>query len=155
MLNALEILRATVVHPWESVERIVQLYGAADLGDPASPGTPGWHLRHIAEVFRLHASEVSRGALAFSEPIPTAPAGVRDTLRTDTERFIHWAETQAAERLSQRFEYGHEMDAQEMLGVMIRHIVWHAAAVHYLMKVGTGTGRQRAGDQAGTDQVVR
>jgi hypothetical protein len=93
--------------------------------------------------------------MAFSEPIPAAPAGVRDTLRTETERFIHWVETQAAEQLSQRFKYGHEMDTQEMLGVMIRHIVWHAAAVHYLMKVGTGTGRQRAGDRAGTDQVVR
>jgi hypothetical protein len=134
MRSAIQVLRSTVGHPWESVGRIVELYGASDLGDPAAPGTPAWHLGHIAEVFRLHAGTVSGDALTFPEPIPTTPASVRDTLRADIERFIGWVEAQPEERLAQRFEYGHPMDATEMLGEMIRHIVWHAAAVHYLMK---------------------
>ena len=134
MLDGLEVLRSTVIHPWESLDRIVDLYGQAELGNPQVPGTPAWHLQHIVETFQLHARTATEGELQFEALSSSAPSALRDTLLHDVERFIGWVNDQSEQRLLRKIQYMHEMDLQEMLGVMSRHIIWHAAAVHYLLR---------------------
>ena len=50
-------------------------------------------------------------------------------LDADADRFAGWCRANPS-RVG-RVKHGDEMSFEEMMGVMHRHIVWHAAAVHY------------------------
>ncbi len=77
--------RQAVVFPYESVDQLIGEHGGRDLGDPLTPGTGAWHLRHIVEVFRLHARTV---LLAKPEaPIPSVPSAARAALLADIDTF--------------------------------------------------------------------
>ena len=132
-------------------------------GDPGKAGTAAWHVRHIAEIFRVHARHLIGETV---EGWPTLPGvgggvveaeaesgwefdgidpGVLEVLRGDVARLTAWAEggglsggvgecgdgggggggVEIAE------VYGDVRSVSEMLGVMLRHVVWHAAAAHY------------------------
>lgn len=131
----LTLLRATVTHPWESLRQVLKQHGATDLGDPLTVGTAAWHLRHVCEVFRLQATTASDGVLTFTTPIPTTTAAlvaeVEEVLLQDVDAFARWAVTLSPEDWHLAFQYERAMDLHEMLGVMMRHITWHLAAVHY------------------------
>lgn len=134
---ALRLLRETVTHRWESVDQILREHGHKPLGDPLTPGTAAWHLRHIVEIFRTHALAASRQSLRFDAPLPADPAGLRLTLLRDLDRFIDWVDQQPLDRLSgpaSLIDYGGPQSLETMLGIMSRHITWHAAAVHYWCK---------------------
>ncbi|HQY88006.1 MAG TPA: hypothetical protein PK402_05065 [Tepidisphaeraceae bacterium] len=137
-------MRATVVEPWESVDQVISEHGASDLGDPASAGTAAWHLRHIVEIFRVHTRTVMTGlgdevaAQAIRWPdamIPIDgvwnPKSARDELLADIDQFSAWLLHQDNETLARPFAYGSPTDLTTMFSVMIQHITWHAAAVHY------------------------
>ncbi len=126
------MLRQAVVFPYESVDQVVAEHGGRDLGDPHTPGTGAWHLRHILEIFRLHARTV---LLAKPEaPIPSVPSAARAELLADIDAFTSWINVQSHDRLARRFKYGSETDLPSMLMCMSVHITWHAAAVHYWVK---------------------
>lgn len=55
------MLRQAVVLPYESVDQLIAEHGGRDLGDPLTPGTWAWHLRHIAEIFRLPRARCCSG----------------------------------------------------------------------------------------------
>ena len=144
---ALRLLRATVVEPWESVNQVLAEHGDAGLGDSLTAGTGAWHLRHIVEIFRLHAGTVmaalgdAKSAELMtrpSDPIPRNAAwsvrAARDELLADVDVFAAWLLKQPPESLGQSFEYGPSMDLTRMFSVMLQHITWHAAAVHYWRK---------------------
>lgn len=145
---ALRLLRATIGEPWESVNQVVADHGQAELGDPLREGTAAWHLRHIVEIFRLHARTVMSGLgdghLEHVMPSPDAPiplghdaglawspAAVRDELLADVDRFAEWLLAQPPEVLERQFSYGSPTDLTCMFSVMLQHITWHAAAVHF------------------------
>jgi hypothetical protein len=142
---ALRLLRATIVEPWESVDQVVGEHGNAALGDPLAEGTGAWHLRHIAEIFRLHARVVvvgmggEEGLIARpEEAIPLTGVwtvkGVRDELLADVDRRAGWLLEQDEAVLRRPLVYGRPTDLTTMLSVMLQHIVFHAAAVHYWRK---------------------
>lgn len=145
---AMRLLRATVVEPWESVDQVISEHGQAELGDPLREGTAAWHLRHIVEIFRVHARTVMVGLgdvraaemMAGSEAqallqLPSnvgwSPRMMRDGLLADIDRFALWLMRQPEEVLARPFSYGSSTDLTRMLSVMLQHITWHAAAVHY------------------------
>lgn len=127
--DTLAQIRACVDEPWESVAMTLAEHPAETLGDPAEPGTAAWHLHHIAEMFRLHASHLIGPETDAWPPIPPDPTGAIDTLRADLVRLEAWAAAHL--RPDAVIDYGGPRSASEMLGVMLRHIVWHAAAAHY------------------------
>lgn len=144
---ALRLLRATVVEPWESVDQVVAEHGAAELGDPLTESTGAWHLRHIVEIFRVHGRVVldglggsgASGLIARPEdPVPLEGKwdvrAVRDELLADVDRLGGWLMEQEAETLARPLVYGRPTDLTTMLSVMLQHIVFHAAAVHYWVK---------------------
>ena len=143
----LRLLRATVVEPWESVDQLIKDHGHRDLGDPLTEGTGAWHLRHIVEIFRLHARTVAEGfsgdaaatGIASPQaPIPLtaswSPAAARNELLADVDRFCTWLETVPPQARARQFSYGSQTDLTRMLSTMLQHITWHAAAVHYWVK---------------------
>lgn len=147
----LRLLKATVVEPWESVDQLMKEHGHRDLGDPLLAGTGAWHLRHIVEIFRLHARTVALGLSGNVEclgiappeaPIPLtgnwSPRGARDELLADVDRFCQWLSAVAPDTRSRRFVYGSQTDVTRMLSTMLQHITWHAAAVHYWVKWRSG-----------------
>lgn len=127
--DTLAQIRACVDAPWESVAMTLAEHPAGTLGDPDEPGTGAWHLRHTAEVFRLHARHLIGPETDAWPPVPSDPTAAIGTLRADIDRLDAWA----ADGLhaDTTVSYGHDRPASEMLGVMLRHIVWHAAAAHY------------------------
>ncbi len=128
---ALDLLLHTVDHPWESLRMVLKKHADDDLGDPLEKGTAAWHLRHIAETFRLHADHASGNAIEWPA-LPNDLAELLDTIKADIETFITWAkECPSDDLVKRRIEYHHSMDLGEMIGIMGRHIVWHAAAIHY------------------------
>ncbi len=146
---AARLLRAAIIEPWESVDQVIESIerDSALLGDPTREGTGAWHLRHIVEVFRLHARTVMAGAgdpaAAATLPPPEAsipdaaewsPRLARDELLADVETFCAWLAAQSDDTLSEAFNYGRRVDVMTMLSVMLQHITWHAAAVHYWRK---------------------
>jgi hypothetical protein len=139
------MLRQAVVFPYESVDQLIGEHGGRDLGDPLTPGTGAWHLRHIVEIFRLHARTVLLGLGEVAErvdamiakpeaPIPAVPSAARAELLADIDAFTSWINAQGHDRLARRFKYGSETDLPSMLVCMSVHITWHAAAVHYWVK---------------------
>jgi hypothetical protein len=129
----LDELRSAVRAPWESVAMTLRLHPPETLGDPQQEGSGAWHLRHAAETFRLHARHLASDAVVDAWPGPPAPsagpAAAADALRADADRLLAWAH----ERLDPGaiITYGQDCTPAEMLGMMTRHIVWHAAAAHY------------------------
>lgn len=141
----LGLLRQTIVFPWESVDQVVREHGGADLGDPQTPGTGAWHLRHIVEIFRLHARTVMGGLGAPGAEIDgvmPAPEGrvdgppreVRDALLRDVDAFSAWVLARPAPARETPLTYGGPTTLREMLVCMTLHITFHAAAVHYWRK---------------------
>ncbi|MCC5824429.1 MAG: hypothetical protein LAT64_14540 [Phycisphaerales bacterium] len=127
--DTLAQIRACVDAPWESVAMTLAEHPADTLGDPAEPGTAAWHLHHTAAIFRLHARHLIGPETDAWPPVPAEPLAAVQTLRDDLTRLEAWA----ADGLhaDTMVSYGRDQSASEMLGVMLRHIVWHAAAAHY------------------------
>lgn len=170
---AARMLQDAVSHDWESLRRVVRglhpegedasagaITGAATLnawGSAAEEGSPRWHLEHIVEVFRLHATTASGGAIVFDSATPRSAAAVGASpppeegspatamrsglganarteellvmLERDVAVFVDWLRTLSAEQWTAPFDYGRPMDLPEMIGLMTRHIVWHAAMI--------------------------
>lgn len=142
LAGMLFMLRQAVVFPWESVEQVVREYCKDDLGDPHTPGTAAWHMRHIIEIFRQHARVIMLGlnekpsqvdgAIASLDGVAwTGLDAARDTLLADVDAFIKWAAELPADALDRPFAYGKETNLAKMIACMSVHITWHAAAVHY------------------------
>jgi hypothetical protein len=125
-------LLATVREPWESLRMALDKHAWMEIGDIDEEGSGAWHLMHIAEVFRIHA-KAAMGEWGKEvddwPPIVKSVAGAGRMIREDVERFSAWC-IEHPERCG-RVTHGEEMFFDEMIGVMLRHIVWHAAAVHY------------------------
>jgi len=126
-------LLASVREPWESLRQTLDKHAWVEIGDIDEVGSGAWHLMHIAEVFRIHA-KAAMGEWGADEvggwpPIEQSVAGAGRMIREDVERFSAWC-LEHPERCG-RVTHGEEMFFDEMIGVMLRHIVWHAAAVHY------------------------
>lgn len=127
--DTLAQIRACVDAPWESIAMTLGEHPAATLGDPAEPGTGAWHLHHTAAIFRVHARHLIGASVDAWPPVPAEPLAAIETLRADLDRL----ETSATEHLrpDMVISYGRDQSVSDMLGVMLRHIVWHAAAAHY------------------------
>ncbi len=120
----------TIRAPYESVRWMLERHGYETMGDPGQEGSGAWHLVHLCEVFRIHCR-----AFMGEEAIgrwPKPPRGLAERvemLEEDAVRFAAWCRSNP-DRVG-RVTHGQEMSFEEMMGVMLRHIVWHAAAVHY------------------------
>ena len=116
--------------PWESLRETLDGDAWVEMGDVDEVGSGGWHLMHIAEVFRVHAKAVIGDAEVEGWPaIERSVTGAGRMVREDVERFAAWC-VEHPDRCGV-VKYGGEMSFEEMVGVMLRHIVWHSAAVHY------------------------
>jgi len=95
------MLRATITCPWESVDQLLREHADRSLGDASVPRTGTWHLRHIVEIFRLHARTTMLGLGA--EPaavedlvqrpdaaIAALPQPARDGLLSELDAFSAW-----------------------------------------------------------------
>ncbi len=133
MEAALHLLRSAVDHPWESLTSALKQNPRADLGDPTTPGTAAWHLRHLLETFRAHALTAAPELGPWPEvPYAASPYAVADALLSDLDQFVAWWAARPMDGAALRIHYGgRTMDLEELVGVMTRHITWHAAAVHY------------------------
>ena len=127
---ALGQLLKTIDEPWESLGWTLEKYPPETIGDSSQTGSAAWHLMHIAEVFRIHA-KAFMGADAVGQwpKMPSDVAGAGKMVREDAHRFAAWCK--ANPNRVGRVVHGQEQSFEEMMGVMLRHIVWHAAAVHY------------------------
>jgi hypothetical protein len=132
--EALQFLRATVSDQWESLDQVLREHGGIDLGHPHIAGTGLWHLRHIVEIFRIHAAALTNGDLAFDGDIPHDASAIRDMLNSHVDQLIAWVGKQTPTRLRRSVYYGEQITTAQLLGIMMRHITWHAAAVHYWVK---------------------
>ncbi|MEM9372055.1 MAG: hypothetical protein AAGA55_00285 [Planctomycetota bacterium] len=122
-------LKRAIDDPYESIRMTLDQHPVTTLGDPQTEGTAAWHLVHASEVFRSHARHLTQGhADAWPEMPGDVPGSMR-MLREDTERLTLWASDHLDPNAT--IEYGRSRSASDMLGVMLRHIVWHAAAAHY------------------------
>lgn len=124
--DTLAQLRAAIDEPWESVAMTLDLHPPETLGDPADAGSAAWHLRHTAEVFRAHARRLMGDAVDDWPPLPDAPTDAIDALRADVQSLTRWF----ADNPDPTPIQGQE-SVSELLGIMLRHVVWHAAAAHY------------------------
>ena len=116
--------------PYESVKMLLDQHPCETMGDPEEEGSGAWHLKHMCEIFRVHAKAVMGETEVASWP--SMPKGLRACammLKEDAMRFTMWCMTHVHQ--IDTVTYGEEMSFEEMTGIMSRHIVWHAAAVHY------------------------
>ena len=134
MEDALAMLRSTVTLRWESIDQLLREHAGVNLGDPLTPGTGAWHLRHTVEYFRVHARAMMGDPTPDPRPIPSDPALMRDALLADIDGFIAWAREQPDDLWSRPVTYGKAMPFMEMFAGTAQHITWHAAAVHYWVK---------------------
>jgi hypothetical protein len=126
----IEQVLMTIREPYESVRWMLGLHGFAEMGDSSVEGSGAWHFEHLCEVFRIHV-KAFMGAEAVAE-WPTMPESLEDQalgLDADAQRFADWCRSNP-ERVGD-VTHGEKMRFEDMIGVMHRHIVWHAAAVHY------------------------
>lgn len=127
---ALGQLLKTIDEPWESLGWVLGKYRPQTMGDPTQTGSGAWHLMHIAEVFRVHAGAFMGAAEIGRWPsMPADVAGAGEMVRADAMRFAAWCKANP-DRVG-RVVHGQEQSFEDMMGIMSRHIVWHAAAVHY------------------------
>ncbi len=127
--DTLAQIRACVDAPWESIAMTLSDHAGEDFGDPVQPGTAAWHMHHTAEIFRRHARHLIGPATEAWPPVPADPLAAIETLRGDLTRLEAWAADGL--RPDAVVFYGRDQSVSDMLGVMLRHIVWHAAAAHY------------------------
>lgn len=132
--TALTLLRHTVTLPWESLDQVIADYADSPLGDSTIPGTAAWHLRHIAEIFQLHASAVRGDQPPDASLLPTDPRALRDQLLADIDAFDAWLAQQPAAFFTTPINYGGPHTFLQMISIMLQHITWHAAAIHYWFK---------------------
>lgn len=126
----LDQLLKTIDEPWESLRWVLEKYPPEKMGDPSQTGTGAWHLMHLVEVFRIHAKAfMGQGEIERWPAMPTGVESAGKMVREDAHRFAAWCKANP-ERVG-TVKHGQEQTFQEMMGVMLRHIVWHAAAVHY------------------------
>ncbi|MFW5653165.1 MAG: DinB family protein [Planctomycetota bacterium] len=164
--HAFESLRRVVVelHPVGSSGEGASV--AADRwGSASNEGSPRWHLRHTVEVFRIHARAASHGhltwdagsaadgqahrmgpasdcgslrsaaeSLTFADDVP--PAELVFVLERDVARFVEWLRLLPLDAWARPVTYGRELRLTEMLGIMTRHIVWHAAMIRAGLRDG-------------------
>lgn len=110
------------------------------MGDPTTEGSGAWHLVHIATVFRNHAKHVvGVGEIeqwnSMPEPSIENLPMIVETLIEDCEQFCSRCRSNPDQ---QSIDYGGDQTLEQMLGIMLRHIIWHAAAVHYWCKWKSG-----------------
>lgn len=132
--TALTLLRHSVVLPWESIDQVISQHASANLGDPHTPGTAHWHLRHIVEIFQLHAATMRSESPPDPALLPTDPRALRDQLLTDINALDEWLAQQDHAFFTRPIHYGSPHTFLEMVSIMLQHITWHAAAVHYWVK---------------------
>ena len=112
----------------------LDLHPFAEMGDPSIEGSGAWHLVHLAQIFRTHAQyivgedEIERWGAFPDVSIETLPMVV-EGLIDDCDRFCSWCRANLDRCVE--VEYGGEHSFEDMLGIMLRHVIWHAAAVHY------------------------
>jgi hypothetical protein len=111
----------------------LDLHPPETLGNPAQEGSGAWHLQHAAQIFRHHARHLAGAAVVDAWPEPpgpdAGPAVAAAALLADTDRLLDWAHV--ALDADRTVTYGGDHTPAEMIGLMTRHIVWHAAAAHY------------------------
>jgi len=125
----IEQLLAAVREPWESLRQTLDGHAWVEMGDIDKTGSGAWHLMHIAEVLRVHAKAVMGEEVDGWPAIERSVTGAGRMVREDVERFAAWC-LENPEKCGD-VNHGGAMSFEEMIGVMLRHIVWHAAAVHY------------------------
>lgn len=140
----LQSIQAAALDPYESITQALRDNAERDLGDPQTPGTPAFHLRHTVEVFRYHA----RKAIAAIDPsrvddIPSdehvpiprtgdwSPQAALDDLADSIRVFNAFMRDQPDAVYTRTIEHGRTFTIAEFLTMMASHIVWHAAAIHY------------------------
>lgn len=129
----------TIDEPYESLRMTIEKHPYKTMGDPETVGSGAWHLLHLCEVFRIHAKAFMGAAEIESWPArPDGLAANVEMLREDAARFASWCRMNP-QRVGD-VHHGEDLSFAMMMGVMHRHIVWHAAAVHYwcLWKLGQG-----------------
>lgn len=122
-------IQAAIDAPWESIKMTLDQHPIETMGDPIEEGTAAWHLRHTAEVFRTHANHLIGPETDRWPPVPTEIAEAIEILRADARRLSEWATDHLDPAAT--VHYGQDQSVSDMLGVMLRHIIWHAAAAHY------------------------
>lgn len=120
----------TIDEPYESLRMTIERHPLERMGDPSEEGSGAWHLAHLCEIFRIHARAFMGSAEI--ERWPKMPEGLGasvEMLKEDAARFAGWCRANP-ERVGD-VHHGEDLTFEMMMGVMHRHIVWHAAAVHY------------------------
>ncbi len=135
-LDVLTQLEAAINAPWESLAMTLDMHSFSKMGDPTIEGSGAWHLVHIATVFRNHAKHVvGDEQIEQWSPMPESSIEnlpmIVETLIEDCEQFCNWCRSNPDQ---QSIDYGGDQTFEQMLGIMLRHIIWHAAAVHYWCK---------------------
>lgn len=124
-----QLVRA-VHEPWETLGWVLEQYTPEQMGDPGQEGSGAWHLVHLGQIFRVHAAVfMGEDAVDAWPELPGDAKGAGAMVKQDLERFVAWCREDPS-RVGE-VEYGQRQGFEDMLGVMLRHIVWHAAAVHY------------------------
>ncbi len=120
----------TIDEPYESLRMTIEKHPLERMGDPNEVGSGAWHLAHVCEVFRIHAKAFMGKDEIDSWPImPDGLAEQVEMLKADAGRFAEWCR-EHPDRVGDVY-HGEDLSFEMMMGVMHRHIVWHAAAVHY------------------------
>jgi hypothetical protein len=120
----------TIDEPYESLRMTIEKHPFARMGDPNQEGSGAWHLAHVCEVFRIHARAfMGKDEIASWPSMPSGLADQVEMLKADAARFAAWCRANP-DRVGD-VHHGEDLSFELMMGVMHRHIVWHAAAVHY------------------------
>lgn len=120
----------TIDEPYESLRWMLEKHPCESLGDPGEVGTGAWHLVHTCAVFRIHAGAfMGAGEVGAWPPMPEGLGGCVEMLRADAGRFASWCRANPG-RVG-GVHHGEDLTMEMMMGVMLRHIVWHSAAAHY------------------------
>ncbi len=130
----------TIEEPYESVRWMLERHPFETMGDPEQEGSGAWHLMHLCEVFRIHARAfMGEDEIGSWPSMPDGLEGQVEMLKEDAGRFADWCRAHPDQVGD--VHHGEDLSFEMMMGVMHRHIVWHAAAVHYwcLWKGKAGT----------------
>jgi hypothetical protein len=120
----------TIDEPYESLRMTIEKHPLERMGDPNQVGSGAWHLAHVCEVFRIHARAfMGKDEIASWPSMPDGLVDRVEMLKADAGRFAEWCRVHP-DRVGDVY-HGEDLSFEMMMGVMHRHIVWHAAAVHY------------------------
>ena len=139
-----------VADPWESITQTIRETDPASFGDPLTPSTPAFHLRHTIEVFRYparlviaqldppntdripHDEHVPIPAPIHNTPVPWSPHAAFAELQHLTQTFVDWLEHTNPDPATTIIQHsGRTLSLHDFLAMMERHITWHAAAAYY------------------------